>query len=64
DYYSYYKTISPLIERRVIIENVLPDEDNSVYEDLPMFEELQDLKKQRQNTEEELERLKRLLEEE
>jgi len=64
DYYSYYKTISPLIERRVIIENVLPGEDNSVYEDLPMFQELQELKRQRQNTEEELERLKRLLEEE
>jgi hypothetical protein len=64
DYYSYYKTISPLIERRVIVENVLPDENSSVYEELPMFEELQELKRQRQIREEELERLKRLLEEE
>ncbi|MCF7912565.1 MAG: hypothetical protein K9M99_08560 [Candidatus Cloacimonetes bacterium] len=64
DYYSYYKTISPLIERRVIVENVLPDENLSVYEELPMFEELQELKRQRQEKEAELERLKRLLEEE
>ncbi len=64
DYYSYYKTISPLIERRVIVENVLPGEDVSVYQELPMFEELQKLKKQRQDTEEELNRLKKLLEEE
>jgi len=64
DYYSYYKTISPLIERRVIVENVLPDENMSIYEELPMFKELQELKRQRQIKEEELERLKRLLEEE
>ena len=64
DYYSYYKTISPLIERRVIVENVIPEDDTSVYEELPMFEELQRLKRQRQEKEEELNRLKRLLEEE
>jgi hypothetical protein len=64
DYYSYYKTISPLIERRVIVENVLPSEDESVYQDLPMFQELQNLKRQRQETEEELNRLKQILEEE
>jgi len=64
DYYSYYKTISPLIERRVIVENAIPEDDTSVYEELPMFEELQKLKRQRQEKEEELNRLKRLLEEE
>lgn len=64
DYYSYYKTISPLIERRVIVENVLPEEDASVYEELPMFEELQQLKRKRQDTEQELEKLKQILEEE
>lgn len=64
DYYSYYKTISPLIERRVIVEDVLPEEDVSVYEELPMFDELQELKNKRQEKEEELARLKKIFEEE
>jgi len=64
DYYSYYKTISPLIERRVIVENAIPDGDTSIYEELPMFEELQDLKQNRKEKEDELSRLKKLFEEE
>jgi hypothetical protein len=64
DYYSYYKTISPLIERRVIVENVLPVEDDSRYEELPMFDELQNLKRKRQEMENELVRLKNILEDE
>lgn len=64
DYYSYYKSISPLIERRVIVENVMPEEDESIYEELPMFEELQDLKVKRKEKEEELNKLKKLFEEE
>ncbi|MCF7918288.1 MAG: hypothetical protein K9N06_00060 [Candidatus Cloacimonetes bacterium] len=64
DYYSYYKTISPLIERRVIVENVIPEEDASIYEELPMFKELQDLKQKRKEKEDELARLRKLFEEE
>jgi lipopolysaccharide export LptBFGC system permease protein LptF len=64
DYYSYYKTISPLIEHRVIVENAIPEDDTSIYEELPMFKELQDLKQKRKEKEEELNRLKKLFEEE